>query len=481
MKKVLPVILMALILCVNAGFKKQPVSDLNLLSQMIANGRFSDAEHYMNKQIKLKKHSLTIRQVDSLRDQMHRIKRDFCLTGQQVREKLTNYYPNLSDTQLLNWETQKKIECRVIDGQKWYFESAVPNLFRLDPEAAKVKVQKEGSSPDVFSAFKINHTSAIIKETSKPGELTEPRELTFEYTLTVKPDAVKPGEIIRCWLPFPRQDETRQQNVLLLKNFPEKYILSPINSAHRTIYFEQVAQKGKPTVFSITVQLKTFAQYFGVNPQDIQPYKKESSLYKINTCQRPTEIVFSKRICNLTKEIVGNETNPFLKAQKIYTWINDHITWASALEYSTVPHIPEYVLDNNHGDCGMQTLLFMTMARYEGIPTHWQTGFMLHPGEASLHDWCEAYFEGIGWIPVDQSFNLQDSADPAVRYFYTNGIDSYRLIVNRDFSQPLIPAKIWPRSESVDFQRGEVETRSENLYFDKWKWNMKINYLNDKK
>ena len=42
---------------------------------------------------------------------------------------------------------------------------------------------------------------------------------------------------------------------------------------------------------------------------------------------------------------------------------------------------------------------------------------------------------------------------------------------------PLYPAKRFPRSETVDFQRGEVEWKGGNLYFDKWSWNIKVDYL----
>ena len=38
------------------------------------------------------------------------------------------------------------------------------------------------------------------------------------------------------------------------------------------------------------------------------------------------------------------------------------------------------------------------------------------------------------------------------------------------------PAKIYPRSETVDFQRGEVEWRGGNLYFNQWRWGFTIDY-----
>jgi transglutaminase-like putative cysteine protease len=161
---------------------------------------------------------------------------------------------------------------------------------------------------------------------------------------------------------------------------------------------------------------------------------------------------------------------------RIYQWINDSVTWASALEYSIMPNIPGFVMEHRHGDCGMQTLLFMTLARYAGIPVKWQSGWMLHPGQVNLHDWCEVYYEGIGWVPLDQSFGLQNSADAKIRNFYVTGIDAYRLIVNDAISTPLTPRKKYFRSEPYDFQRGEVEWKGGNLYFDKWSWHMDVAY-----
>ena len=73
-------------------------------------------------------------------------------------------------------------------------------------------------------------------------------------------------------------------------------------------------------------------------------------------------------------------------------------------------NIPMYVLESGHGDCGMVTLLFMTLCRYKGIPTRWQSGFMMHPSGWNLHDWAEVYFEGPGWVPVDESFGIPSYA-----------------------------------------------------------------------
>ena len=57
-------------------------------------------------------------------------------------------------------------------------------------------------------------------------------------------------------------------------------------------------------------------------------------------------------------------------------------------------------------------------------------------------------------------------------------MDAYRLIVNSDWGAELEPKKKFERSEPVDFQRGECETETENLYFDKWKYKFTVKLKN---
>lgn len=136
------------------------------------------------------------------------------------------------------------------------------------------------------------------------------------------------------------------------------------------------------------------------------------------------------------------------------------------------------MIENGHGDCGQVALLFITLARYNGIPAKWQSGFMMHPNGLNLHDWAEVYFEGIGWVPVDQSFGRRDlNMGDDITYFYANGIDAYRWIVNNDYSCPLFPEKTYLRSETVDFQRGELEWRGGNIYFNQWSWDFDVEYI----
>lgn len=415
--------------------------------------------------------------LDSIVDIGNRIKIDFVLTEEEVKMKLSKYFPVLDSSLLNKWETTQKLEMRVIDGEKRYFKNAVANLFRLDDEARKQKEIVDGFQVDSLDIFRLGNTAKIIEATKSSGAITMPVKMKLSYMIDVDVNAVPDGEMIRCWMPFPREGNARQKNLKLISSEPENTKIASNKNLQRSVYLEKRAKKDQPTIFRIEFEVETYAQYFDLNPDEIKPYNTESSIYKEYTVERAPQIVFTPKIRKLANQILYGETNPLKKIQKIYNWINDSVRWASALEYSIMPDIPRYVMDTRHGDCGMQTLLFMALARSQGIPAKWQSGWMLHPGEVNLHDWCEVYFEGVGWVPVDQSFGLQNDKDEKVRNFYRSGIDSYRLIVNDDYGRELSPKKKYPRSEPYDFQRGELEWEGGNLYFDKWSWDMEVESL----
>ncbi len=409
-------------------------------------------------------------------DLHHRLLVDFCKDEKSVLDYIHRYIPNVTEEQIKAWEMTGALELRVIDGEKKYFQNAAPNLFRINDACRAIKLKKDGESLGASEKADMENLPKIIANApSSKSHLTEPKKLKVRYTLTVKADAVPAGETIRCWLPFPRTDVERQKNVKLLSTSESQYQRSPVECAHSTVYMEKKAEAGKPTVFSEEFEYVSYGSWFNILSQNVKPYDTSSALYKKYTSERDRHMVFTPRLRQLADSLTQGVTNPVIKAQRMFEWVNDNFPWASAREYSTIENIPEYVLENHHGDCGQVSLLFLTLCRICGIPAHFQSGFMMHPDAEGLHDWGEIYFEGIGWVPVDMSFGIPTYARNAnEKWFFLGGIDSWRMIVNSDFGESLYPVKTYPRSETVDFQRGEVEWKGGNLYFDKWRWNLEV-------
>lgn len=420
---------------------------------------------------------------------MRRVAIDFHVSDSNALQYIRRYYPDLDSRQVAEWEKSRALEGMMLNGEKRYFDRAARNLFRIDSAAYNVFAARHGFGYDSKDSLLWRELPQIINQVKKTRKSSvAPQSYKITYTLTVPAGSVPAGEILRVWMPLPRTDCDRQSRFALLHTSQPNYIVSPDAFVHKSIYMEHEVREDEATVFQYQFQYTARAQWFAFDPEDIRPYDTESELYKTYTAERLPHIILSERIKTLAQEITRGETNPYRKLCKLFTYINDNFPWAGAREYSTIDCIPHYVLDNRHGDCGQLSLLLISLCRAVGIPAQWESGWMLHPGCVNLHDWAKVYFEGIGWVPVDQSFGLQYGPNgdypetrPETFLFFTRGMDPYRLVANNDISGAFYPAKIFPRSETVDFQRGEVEWRGGNLYFDQWDYDMEVTYLNGQK
>ena len=470
--------LFALLVLAIAAFSCQvPQITDETINDAINKGNFAQAEQMIK--LKIATDELTPGQIwdlDAKIQTMHRIKQDFSKDDTTVLAYIKNVIPDVTPEQIAHWESTGALECMMIDGVKKYFRNAPRNLFRIDKEA-QAHWDVKGRQSDELDVFLADYIPSVVAQTSKNIEnVGKPKKFKISYSITVKPNEVPEGEMIRVWMPYPRESK-RSFNVKLLSTTDNNYIISPDNYEHKSIYMEAKSVKDSAMNFGYELELEIADHWFNFDADDVKPYDTESELYKKYTAERNTHVIFTPEIKKLTDSLVAGETNPYIKARKIFDHISKTYPWASAREYATLENIPAYVLKNMHGDCGQVGLTFITMARYAGIPAKWQSGWMLHPGEINLHDWAEAYFEGIGWVPVDVSFGLVPNENDDVYHFYMGGIDAYRYYVNEDYSGNFFPAKNHLRSETVDFQRGEVEWRGENLYFGRWSYNMDVEYL----
>lgn len=415
---------------------------------------------------------------DSIAEIAKRIKLDFSSIPEETIAAIEKKTGPVSKENIAEWERKGWLEGKIIDGKKMYFNRAASNLILLLNFYEHKDEWKSSLAKDSDMIFRLKHTGNIVNNSSRGALADEPVSMRVNYIITVKADAVPEGETIRCWLPYPKKGFPRQKNIEMLEASDKEYYIAPDSSLHSSVYMKAKAVKGNPTVFRISYSYDSYAQYF--NPDSIQTaaYDTSSALYRRYTEEQLPHINFSPEVKRLADSICGKNSNPPETVRKIYMWFKETVPWTGALEYSTIPDITRYALEYRRGDCGIQTMLFMSMLRYKGIPVRWQSGWMMPPGAKNLHDWCEVYYEGTGWVPVDVSYDLQASDNKNIREYYLSGIDAYRLIVNDGIAGNLHPPKEFLRSEPYDFQRGEVEWTGGNLYFNDWDYKMEIEYLN---
>lgn len=440
------------------------------VDRCVEQGQFKQAEKIMNSLPRAQRKASAV-QIDSIKQIMQRIRADFTMTPEEGVAEIRKRMPDVTDSQIAQWKSERKLEVMNIDGQECWFRKSVRNLWLLAGEFAKEQDQEKQESYDFYHS----HYLTAMQSVPDANGVRNWQHARITFTLDVDADAVPAGETLRVWMPIPYEN-LRQHNVKYEQgNRPATF---SEGSKHHTVYMEAKAEKGKPTHFEYTFSYDVGERH--IAKQDVlallRPYDKQSDLYKRYTASEGRHIVITDSLRQLALSIVGNETNPVLQANAIYRWIGHQFPWAGAREYSTLDNIPEYVLLNRHGDCGQVALLYITLTRSLGIPSRWESGYMLHPGALNFHDWAETYFEGVGWVPTDASFG-RTVVDTPLEDYYATGLDVYRMASNEAVGQPLSPAKKYIRSETVDFQSGEVEWRGGNLYYDKWKSHLNLDSM----
>lgn len=405
------------------------------------------------------------------RERMRRMRLDFSLDTEAAKQKLRKTIPDLRDDEFAAWDRAGLLEHLDIDGKRYYFNRAPSNLFRLSAEAAAR--QRAGTSPPKDGPYERlgpHHRAVIAAAEAAPGQTSLlPHRVRITQSLTVNADAVPAGETIRAWIPYPRAIPGQQEDIRYLGSVPTGAQVAPPSTLQRTAYLERKAVAGKPTEFSVSYEVSIAARHFDIDPAKVKPTPADPALAPY-LAEEPPHIVFTPALRAFSKKVVGNETDPYRIARKLYAAV-DRIPWGGAREYSTISNISDYALHGNHADCGQQTLLLMTLLRLNGIPARWQSGWVFSDngvGYANLHDWGWLYLAPYGWVPMDVTTGALDSPEPKLRDFYFGGLDAYRIVFNDGFSQPLVPAKQHFRSDTVDSQRGEAEWRGGNLYFDQW-------------
>ena len=119
------------------------------------------------------------------------------------------------------------------------------------------------------------------------------------------------------------------------------------------------------------------------------------------------------RTLQLTRDIIGDETNPYGQAVLIENWLRTNIVYNENVEAPPRQQdLVDYVLfDNRSGYCEHYSAAMTVMLRSLGIPARVVVGYA--PGQmdpatgawlylqSNAHAWVEAYFPGYGWIPFE--------------------------------------------------------------------------------
>ncbi len=447
-------------------------------------GEFDVVNKLITDYLKKYKSSISEMEIKLLNDEIERNRRiplDYKLDENSLFAELSKSIRGLGKNEFVKWQKEGRFDFKTINGRKMFMNSSKSNLFFRYPE---LNARRIDYNRNINFANEVYAAVSAIKngKASSDGVVRLPRKTQISHSLALNDGIVNKGTKLSCWLPYPIEFDCQDNIKLISSSYPVKSIDNE-KSSIRSAYFEATTSSSKPLPFEIAYSYTSYSHYRKVDPLKVVKYNEESELYKKYTAEE-SHISFGEGITSLAKKIVGSETNPYKKANKIYNWICDNIKYSYAVEYSTIRNISEYTLEHGYGDCGQQALLFISLCRREGIPARWQSGLTTYKSRQFIHDWAEIYIEPYGWIPVDTYMGvyftsvsdvLDSKKSREIRDFYFGNMDYFRMVANKGHFLELSPGKKYLRSDTVDFQRGEVESGSRNFYFNEWKFKYKAN------
>lgn len=418
------------------------------------------------------------------KEKLRRIRIDYHLTREDLLAELRKRVADFREEELATWEREGKLDRRLIDGEMRYLYASVSNLFWRYPELRARQLPKPERAKEERDLYVLLRQILDARQ-STADRFVLPQRFRCTHVVQVKADAVPPGKVVHCWIPYPRAFPF-QCDIRLVSSDPPLSWLDEPESPIRSAYLEKAAEPGKPTVFRVTYEYTSYATVNVLDPNRVAPYDTTSPLYRYYTAERPPHIVFTKEMRALSDRVVGREKNPLRIARAIYDWVVENLLYSYAHEYSTLSNISQFVLEHRYGDCGQKALFYMTLCRLNGIPARWQSGWVIRPGSKSIHDWCEIYIPPYGWIPVDPDrgawahhylTTLAPEEKQTVVDFFFGNLDQFRMAANCDHQAELYPPKQSFRSDDVDFQRAELECDGQNLYFDQFDYDLEVELL----
>ena len=364
-------------------------------------------------------------------------------------------FPAVPKDRKASWLPCNASQCIESDGETWYFTNTINNIRSHNMDLMREATAQMGGTPfyDQMKAI------ALAPVDAGAGNYSHPIAWEGTETLSIPARLLPKTGTLRLWVPLPVETPS-QHNVTIIAVEPAQYVKSQTGTGADMglAYLEIPLDTVTGDFLNVTARFRYTQNEvrFTIDPAKVGTYDTTDPEYKKYTASGKN-IVITPAMKAKALEIVGNETNPYLQAEKLYWHVVSH-------PYSNVPHIrlnaggtPEsvYMLETGSGDCGTQSMYFAALCRSLGIPARAIGGYQLVPGHAGTHFWSEYYLPGYGWIPNDVTiaegaeWSYEATNEDRHQYmaFYANNLDPYRYIIQKDVDVPITP----PSGDAVMF------------------------------
>lgn len=311
-------------------------------------------------------------------------------------------FPDVPAAERAAWLDREKNGTLNSDGEVWYFDETLNNVL-FHNTAMMREMNAQANHTPMYDEL-IPLITAQWKDGT--GPYGEPVSYKGVAELSIPRGDLPANGTLKLWVPVPIESGS-QTNVTIVSVEPARYVKSSTGTGADLglVYLEVPLEEVTGPFLNVSARFR-FVQHeqrFRIDPAHVQPCDTSDPEYLKYTAPSGN-IAITPGIQAKAREIVGNETNPYLMAEKVYWDV------VSTHPYSHAPHIyldftgtPEsvYVISTGIGDCASQSAYYVALLRSLGIPARATGGYQMIEGHADTHFWTGFYLKGHGWIPAD--------------------------------------------------------------------------------
>jgi transglutaminase-like putative cysteine protease len=270
---------------------------------------------------------------------------------------------------------------------------------------------------------------------------SNPRVYNVDYSFEMTPDpnTIDRSKDLKVWIPLPREWESQKAvKIISIEPTPHAEYTDP--EYGNPMLFYDFGKEPEQATYKVDIKfrLESYDVSVKVDPNRVGSYDKTSKEYAVYT-QSTRTVHITPRIKELAQEAVGDETNPYLQAERIFKFVRKKMHF-KRLSYErgrgidcllAYPAIDEKTGQVYYeGSCNQYAALMVALCRAVGIParcvsayTGWapwiehnevkaryrfETKLSFNDlaatqlfGGLGSHMWCEFFVPNYGWIPAD--------------------------------------------------------------------------------
>lgn len=377
-----------------------------------------------------------------------RLRRDFCLTREDVMGLVRAEWPEFGPAELDALVGRGRLDWRLVDGEQRFLRSCVDSL-RLYP----AEVPGLACPPADRTA-----QLAVIEEMRREGAAE--RRIRLRHLIRAGAGVeVAAGSTVRAWLPLPSGPQVADVRIV---DVTPGMVAAPEDAPQRTAFWET----GGVREFFVEYEYLIRAPYVDLWVPEPVPaaldarFRPAPAPCAADLTEEEPHLAFTPYLRRLASRVFDGipEKDALARARAAYDWVTRNVDYRFQPAYLLLDSIADGCAHSLRADCGVFALTFIALCRLGGVPARWQSGLYVTPERLGSHDWAMFYVEGLGWLWADCSFGsaARREGDEARRRFYFGNLGPWRMPANSAFFSPLTPADEALRNDPFDSQLGEM-------------------------